>query len=93
LQGTDAVDFLAVLAVGEFEIVMELEAEEESGGHTEEAGKPEIMDGGDSAFAVLHFRDMAGDDAAGGGKIFLAEGRVLDDFGESFGEGVEERDG
>ena len=89
----DAVDFLAVLAVGELEIVVELEAEKESGGHPEEAGKPEIMDGSDPAFAVLHFRDVAGDDAAGDGKIFLAKGGVLDDFGESFGEGVQKGDG
>ena len=93
LQGTDAVDFLTVLSVGEFEIVMELEAQEETRRHTEEAGKPEIVDRGDAAFAVLHFRDVAGDDAAGGSEIFLAEGRVLNDFGECFGEGVEERDG
>jgi len=93
LEGVDAVDFLAVLAVGEFEIVVELEAEKESGGHPEEAGKPEIMDGSDPAFAVLHFRDVAGDDAAGDGKIFLAKGGVLDDFGKSFGEGVQKGDG
>lgn len=93
MEGADAVDFLAVLEVGQFEIVMELEAEKESGGHPEEAGKSEIMDGGDAAFAVLHFRDVAGDDAAGDGEIFLTEGRVLDDFAECFGEGVEEGDG
>ena len=73
LEGADAVDFLAVFVLGEFEIVMELEAEEESGGHTKKAGKSEIMDGGNTAFAVLHFRDVAGDDAAGGGEIFLAK--------------------
>ena len=93
LEGPDAVDFLAVFAVGEFEIVMELEAEKESGGHAEEAGEPEIMDGGDPAFAVLHFRDVAGDDAAGGGEIFLAEGGVFNDFGECLAEGVEKGDG
>jgi len=32
------------------------------------------MDWGDAAFAVLHFRDVAGDGAASGGEIFLAEG-------------------
>jgi len=51
------------------------------------------MDWGDAAFAVLHFRDVAGDDAASGGEIFLAEGGILDNFGECFGEGVEEGDG
>lgn len=82
-----------MLAVGELEIVMKLEAEEESGGHAEEAGKPEIMDGSDAAFAVLHFRNVAGDDAASGGEIFLAEGRVLNDFRECFGKRVEKGDG
>jgi len=50
------------------------------------------MDWGNAAFAVFHFRNVAGDDAAGGGQIFLAERGIRDDFGECFGKGIEEGD-
>tara|TARA_B110000037_G_C17022799_1_gene466017 strand:- start:583 stop:972 length:390 start_codon:yes stop_codon:yes gene_type:complete len=85
-------DDLAVLLLGEFKIVMELEAEEKSGTHSKESRESEVVFGSDPAFPVFHFREVAGDNSGGGGDILLAERRVFDDFTKGLRKRIEERD-